>query len=69
MGTKSGTPWVLGYSFVLAMLTQSIGFWLVGFDYNLISDDFDLVKLTVDFGSLALLLYLYAAMFGAFRKK
>ena len=60
----SGPRWLLFCSFLLAMITRDLAFWLVGFEYEVSSDPFNLAKLAVDFGSLVVLLYAYMALLG-----
>ncbi len=59
-----GPRWLLFFSFLLAIFTRNLAFWPVGFEYAMFSDPFNLAKLAVDFGSLAVLLYAYMALLG-----
>lgn len=63
-----GPRWLLFLSFLLAVFTRNLAFWLVGFEYEVSSDPFSLAKLAVDFGSLAVLLYAYMTILGVFWK-
>ena len=63
-----GSRWFLVFSVVLAFLTRDLAFWLVGFEYELLGEPFNLIKFAVDLGSLVALVYAYTAILGMFSK-
>ena len=60
--------WFLFFGVLLAFLTRDLAFWLVGFDYDLFGEPFNLAKFAVDFGSLIVLVYAYTAILGVLSK-
>ncbi len=63
-----GPRWLAFFSCLLALITRDLAFWLVGFEYEVFSEPFNLAKFAVEFGSFVVLIYAYITMLGMLSK-